>query len=221
MKLKLILFFSIFSFSLFSQINKDEYSLVVIMQEEGKNILKHIPLHDLKAGKIHNLHGEKLKENTHHIQNEDVQDVKGLASNKVDLEKVKDGTYRKHTIDKDKKETEIYFRLRVADLKNNYVLLGLRHHNNYEAFIISNEDLDQVLSSVEAREIDEIEDILGDEKIMLPYIPFPPAVTRVIVAIGMYAILGYHYVKDNCITLYHKMLNLPEKKLENESDRKA
>lgn len=171
---------------------KDTHSLVFLIKYEDDVILNKISLSDVPHDAT-----RPIKMTEEHIVDEEViTNVIDCSDEKIDLEHL-DAVFRGQ---------EVLCKVKISDLKNGYAVFALKRADHYEAYIIANDMLEVILHKIEDKELDEIGRIIGDEKIELPTLPFPPAVSRVIVATGMYMFLSYHYVKDSISSLYKKIM---------------
>ena len=85
-----------------------------------------------------------------------------------------------------------------------FVFKGGNETERYQAWIIPNQSIDLFVGQM-SEEIEKDGDRILSEKVELPYIPFPPFVTRAIVKVMTFVLLTYFSVKEKAVNFYNKV----------------
>lgn len=178
--------------------DKDNFTLVLIMQQEDKTFLTRIALATLETIKENKILIFMDEEQL--IDDQKINDIRTLS------EQLNIMYGESHEMTK-KLGRKMHLNLSLEDAVKEYCIVALKH-GQYEAYVIANDMLDLILPRANDEELDQILQAVAGEKIEMPYIPFPPAVTRVLVAAGLYVLRTYNYLKDSWVVLEKKIKKL-------------
>lgn len=125
------------------------------------------------------------------LDHQQIENIVSLAERELEVTFIEDGLKQELLLgDKD------LISLNIPELDENPIFFVSDDFENYQAYLISDDMYKLIFQDNQDLELDKIADAIGDEKVALPKIPLPPAVTAVIAKAGIKIILAYYHVKD-------------------------